>query len=252
VYAVGHTKLTPNGYLLAAVLACGPGALLSYRSAGVLWDLLASRQLKVDVTTHVSAQRGTRRIKAHRTRVLHPEDWTIKDGIPVTSVARTILDLAAVLSPERLLDVIDSAVRAELFDLHALERAIARTPYRRGIKKLKALLADYRGAPNLRSRFERRFRHRLRATGGLPEAVYNVDVAGYEADVHYPQFNLVIELDSRGYHLTPRAFESDAVRDAARLKQGIRTLRVTDKRFYKDPDAVIDDVLALTIRPPRA
>jgi very-short-patch-repair endonuclease len=252
VYAVGHTKLTPNGYFLAAVLAFGPRALLSHRSAGVLWDLLTSRQIKVDVTTHVSAQRTTKRIKAHRTRVLDPEDWTIVDGIPVTSVARTILDLAAILRPDALLDVIDSVVRAELFDLAALERAIQRTPNRRGVKKLQALLADYRGAPDLRSNFERRFRQRLRATPELPEALYNVDVAGYKADVYLPQFKLVIELDSRGYHLTPRAFESDAVRDAARLKKGIATLRVTDKRFDADPDAVIDDVLDLTIRRPRA
>jgi very-short-patch-repair endonuclease len=252
VYAVGHTKLTPNGYFLAAVLAFGPRALLSHRSAGVLWDLLSSRQIKVEVTTHVSAQRHAPRIKAHRTRKLDPEDVTIKDGIPITSVARTILDLAAILRPDGLLDVIDNAVRLELFDLAALERAMARTPRRRGVKKLEALLADYRGAPNLRSKFEKRFRARLRATRELPEARYDVMVAGHEADVYFPQFHLVIELDSRGYHLTPRAFENDALRDAARLKKGINTLRVTDKRYYSEPDAVIEDVLDLTIRRPRA
>jgi hypothetical protein len=252
VYAVGHTKLTRSGYFLAAVLAFGPRAVLSHRTAGVHWGIFASRQRKADVTTHVSAQRNTTRIKAHRTRVLHDEDWTIKDGIPVTSVARTILDLAAVLSPDRLLDVIDYAVRAELFDLYAFERAIARTPHRRGVRKLKALLTDYRGAPDLRSKFERRFRRRLRATPGLPEALYGEKIAGHLADVYFPQFNLVIELDSRGYHLTPRAFEADAVRDAKRLKEGIGTLRVTDTRFYSDPDGVIEDVLALTIRRPRA
>lgn len=252
VYAVGHTKLTRHGFFLAAVLAFGPWALLSHRSAGVLWDVVSSWQVKVDVTTHVAAQRGTPRIRAHRTRNLHPEDWTIKDGIPVTSVARTILDLAAILRPDRLLDVIDAAVRAEVFDLAALERAIARTPHRRGVKKLQALLADYRGAPNLRSKFEKRFRARLRATEELPEALYDVEVAGREADVYFPQFELVIELDSRSFHLTPRAFENDAVRDAARLKQDIDTLRVTDKRFYADPGGVIEDVLDLTVRRPRA
>jgi hypothetical protein len=252
VYAVGHTKLTRNGYFLAAVLASGPRAVLSHRTAGVHWGIFASRQVKADVTTHVSAQRTTRRIKAHRTRALHEEDWTIEDGIPVTSVARTMLDLAAILRPDRLLDVIDDAVRAEIFDLFALERAMTRTPYRRGVRKLKALLTDYRGAPDLRSKFERRFRRRLRATPGLPEALYGEKIAGHLADVYFPQFNLVIELDSRGYHLTPRAFEADAVRDAKRLKEGIGTLRVTDTRFYSDPDGVIEDVLALSIRRPRA
>ncbi len=252
VYAVGHTKLTRNGYFLAAVLAFGPRAVLSHRTAGVHWTILSSRQVKVDVTTHVSGQRHTRRIKAHRTRHLHEQDWTIKDGIPVTSVARTILDLAAILSPARLLDVIDDAVRAELFDLHALERAMARTPKRRGVKKLQAVLADYRGAPDLRSKFERHFRHRLRGTDGLPEPLYNVEVAGYRADVYFPDYKLVIELDSRHFHLTPRAFESDAVRDTARLKQKIGTLRITDERFYSEPDAVIGDVLALTVKQPRA
>jgi very-short-patch-repair endonuclease len=252
VYAVGHTKLTRSGYFLAAVLAFGPRAVLSHRSAGVHWDLLSSRQIKVDVTTHVSGQRHTRRIKAHRTRHLHEEDWTIKDGIPVTSVARTILDLAAVLSRDRLLDLIDDAVRAELFDLGALERAMTRTPKRRGVKKLQAVLADYRGAPDLRSKFERHFRHRLRAIEGLAEPLHNIEVAGYRADVYFPDYKLVIELDSRHFHLTPRAFESDAVRDTARLKQKIGTLRITDERFYSEPDAVIKDVLALTVKQPRA
>jgi very-short-patch-repair endonuclease len=252
VYAVGHTKLTRNGYFLAAVLAFGPRAVLSHRSAGVLWDLLTSRQIKADVTTHVSGQRHARRIKAHRTRHLHPEDVTIKDGIPVTSVARTILDLAAILGPDRLRDVIDDAVRRELFDLAALERAMARTPRRKGVPKLTAILADYRGAPDLRSKFEKRFRHRIRATTGLPEPLYNVQIAGYRADVYFPDYKLVIELDSRHFHLTPRAFEADAVRDTARLKQKIGTLRITDKRFYSEPDAVIEDVLALTIKQPRA
>jgi very-short-patch-repair endonuclease len=252
VYAVGHTKLTRSGYFLAAVLAFGPRAVLSHRTAAVHWGIFASRQRRADVTTSVSAQRNATRIKAHRTRVLHEEDWTIRDGIPVTSVARTILDLAAILSPDRLLDVIDDAVRAELFDLYAIERAIARTPYRRGVRRLKALLADYRGAPDLRSKFERRFRHRLRAIPGLPEALHNVDVAGYQADVYFPQFQLVIELDSRGFHFTPRGFENDPIRDAARQKQHIGTLRVTDKRFCEEPDAVIQDVLELTIKQPPA
>jgi very-short-patch-repair endonuclease len=79
-----------------------------------------------------------------------------------------------------------------------------------------------------------------------------VDVAGYQADVYFPQFQLVIELDSRGFHLTPRGFENDAIRDAARLKLQIGTLRVTDTRYYNDPDGVIEDVLDLTIRRPRA
>ena len=67
-----------------------------------------------------------------------------------------------------------------------------------------------------------------------------------------PDFDLVIELDSRHFHLTPRAFEADAVRDAERLKHKINTLRITDTRFYSEPDAVMEDVLALTIRRPRA
>ena len=85
-----------------------------------------------------------------------------------------------------------------------------------------------------------------------PEPLYNVQIAGYRADVYFPDYKLVIELDSRHFHLTPRAFESDAVRDTARLKQKIATLRITDKRFYSEPDAVIEDVLALTIKQPRA
>jgi hypothetical protein len=99
VYGVGHTRLTPAGHLMAAVLALGPGALLSHLSAASHLGLRRTNQAKVDVTTSVSGQRSTKLIRAHRTRVLHPDDWTIIDGIPVTSVARTHLDVAAILKP---------------------------------------------------------------------------------------------------------------------------------------------------------
>jgi very-short-patch-repair endonuclease len=251
VYAVGHTKLTPQGYLMAAVLALGPGAVLSHVSAASHHGLRRTNQAKVDVTTHVSGQRGTKRIRAHRTRVLHPDDWTIADGIPVTSVARTLLDLAAELTNEQLLDALDEAVRLEVFDLGAIDRAIQRTPHRKGVPTLSKLLTDYRGAPDLRSWLERRFRHMVRAAG-LPEPVYNATVAGYTVDAYFAGSGLVVELDSRRYHLTPRVFESDKVKDAALQRAGHPVLRITDKRMKQEPEAVLDDLVALNAMPPRA
>jgi predicted transcriptional regulator of viral defense system len=99
VYAVGYRKLTPKGHRMAAVLAYGPEAVLSHQTAAAQWDI-GYPSAKFHVTTPTS-RRSRPKIRAHRA-VLHPEDLTVKDGIPVTSVARTLLDLAATFSHERL------------------------------------------------------------------------------------------------------------------------------------------------------
>ncbi|MBV9810662.1 MAG: DUF559 domain-containing protein [Solirubrobacterales bacterium] len=241
VYSVGHRKLTPHGHRMAAVLAYGPEAVLSHQTAAALWGI-GQPSWKIHVTTPHS-KRSRRTVRAH-TAVLHPEDATIRDGIPVTSVARTILDLAGQLDHDRLTRVLEDADRAGLADLRALERAMARRPRARGTARLKAVLAGYRGPADTRSELERNFRT-LIARAGLPEPQYNVLVAGVLVDVFWPEWRLVVELDGRDYHIHNRAFERDRVRDATLQKADIRVLRVTRKRLDNEPAAVLADVLAL-------
>ncbi len=246
VYAVGHRKLTRQGHWMAAVLAYGPDATLSHRTASALWGFGAG-SYKIDVTTP-HGNRGRAQIRVHRA-VLHFEDVLVRDGIPVTSVARTILDLAAQLELGPLTQLIEDSDRRDLFDLKALDRAIARRPRAAGIGRLRAVLGAYRGTADTRSKLERAFRA-LIAGAGLPEPQFNVLVAGVLVDVWWPQWKLVVELDSEPYHATPSAFESDRIRDATLQKADIRVLRVTGERLDNAPRAVLGDVLALRRRPP--
>ncbi len=241
VYAVGHPKLTRQGHWMAAVLAYGPDAVLSHKTAAALWGIGQS-SWKIDVTTP-RCRRSRGAIRAHRTK-LHPEDRTIHDGMPVTSVARTILDLAAQLALDPLTRLIEESDRRQLFDLRALDRAVERRPRAAGVVRLKAVLATYRGTPDMRSKLERDFR-KLIAEAGLPEPQFNVLVCGLTVDVWWPQWKLVVELDGEPYHTRPRAFETDRIRDATLQKQDIRVLRVTGDRMDNEPADVLADVLAL-------
>lgn len=245
VYAVGYRKLTRHGHWMAAVLAYGPDAVLSHRSAAALWGIGQS-SYKIDVTTPHS-KRSRKGIRAHTSR-LHPEERTIRDGIPVTSVARTILDRAAQLEIVGLTRLVEEADRKQLFDLKALDRAIERRPRVPGVARLRAVLKAYRGTADTRSKLERAFR-RLIAGAGLPEPQFNVLVAGVLVDVWWPQWKLVVELDSELYHRNPSAFETDRIRDATLQKADIRVLRVTGDRLDHAPTEVLQDVLALRRRP---
>ncbi|MGO9496184.1 MAG: DUF559 domain-containing protein [Solirubrobacteraceae bacterium] len=241
VYAVGHRKLTRQGHRMAAVLAYGPDAVLSHRSAAAHWDL-GSGSYRIEVTTP-KERRSRQTIRVH-TATLHEEDRTTHDGIPITTVARTIHDLAARSSTDQLTYLIEAADRKDRLDLQALDRAIARRPPAPGTKRLKAVLATYRGPADTRSHLERGFR-KLIAKAGLPEPQFNVVVAGLTVDVYWPQWRLVVELDSGLYHDTPRGFETDRIRDAIVQKAGVRVLRVTDERFDHDANGVLADIIAL-------
>jgi predicted transcriptional regulator of viral defense system len=242
VYAVGYLKLTRQGHRMAAVLAYGPDAVLSHRSAAAHWDI-GPGFWKIEVTTPRSrrTRKGTRVHEA----TLHADDITTHDGIPITSVARTILDLASQLKHDPLTRLIENADRRELFDLRKLDRAITRRQRFAGIVRLSQVLAAYRGTADTRSSLERDFRA-LIAMAGLPEPQYNVLVEGLTVDVYWPDWKLVVELDTRPYHGSPRAFETDRIRDATLQKAGLRVLRITGDRLGADPTAVLDDILALS------
>jgi predicted transcriptional regulator of viral defense system len=242
VYAVGYATLTPKGHRMAAVVAYGPDAVLSHRSAAAHWDI-GPGFWKIEVTTP-NSRRSRKGTRVHQA-TLHPEDVTIHDGIPITSVARTILDLASQPNDDRLTRLIEDADRKQRFDLRALDRAIARRPNAAGVRRLKAALAAYRGPADTRSKLERDFRA-LIAKAGLPEPGYNVLVAGLTVDVYWPQWKLVVELDGEPYHTSPSAFETDRIRDAILQKAGLRVLRVTGKRLENEPAAVLADIVELS------
>ncbi len=244
VFAYGHRHLTASGHRLAAVLACGAGTVLSHLSAAALWELLPTAQTRIDVTVPGTSRRQRRGIHVHRTRELAPENVTVVDGIPVTTVTQTLCDLAAVVSRARFQKAVEQAQRAGLLDLLGLQRAVDRHPTRRGTAAVRAVLDGYTPAPLTRSDRERLFLELIRKAG-LPAPLVNHRVAGYEVDVYWPQWHLVVEIDGRAYHSDPGAFERDPVRDARLMLARCRVLRVTAKRLVRSPNGVIADIRAL-------
>jgi hypothetical protein len=195
VYAVGHPGLTPRGRELAAVFARGPAALLSHRSAARLWELLRSASARIEVTAPRTREPRSG-LTVHTSRVLAAEDRCVIDAIPVTSLARTIVDLAEVLTDPRLARAVHEAEVRKLFDLAAVERALERVPGRRGRPRLLRVLAAYRPEDHeLASKAERRFGAICREHG--PPQPRRIQIAGYEADFYWPEARLAARSTAR-------------------------------------------------------
>lgn len=233
VYAVGHTVLTRNGTLMAAVLACGEGAVLSHRSAAELWRI-GPRSTFIDAT--VGKRRRRPGIVVHRAPI-RPEERTMLHGIPVTTPARTIVDLADVLTRRGLERRIDEAEYLRL-DLTGLEPL----PGRRGAGTLARLLAEHSaGSTRTRSDLEETFL-KLCETHHLTRPETNEQVDGHEVDFLWRDARLVAEVDGAQAHRTRRAFEADRRRDAELTAAGYRVMRFTHRRLRREPEAVADQL----------
>jgi very-short-patch-repair endonuclease len=168
-----------------------------------------------------------------------------RDGFPVTSVARTLLDLAATETTDRLARVIEQAERLQLLELRALNALLARSRGRRGCGRLRGALADYLPeAKDTRTELERSFLQLCR-DAGLATPKVNVIVEGFEVDMAWPDERLVVELDSFEFHRTRAAFERDRVRDTALKLAGWDSVRVTYRRLEREPSAVVENLRAL-------
>jgi very-short-patch-repair endonuclease/predicted transcriptional regulator of viral defense system len=243
VYAVGHWALTPASRHLAAVLACGPGALLSHRSAGVRHRLLYSGGQGVEVTAPRSrAPRAG--LEMHRTRHIHPDDRAEQDGIPVTSVARTIVDLAAVLDDRRLTAVVNEAEVQRVFDLEQIEAAIERANGRAGPKRLKRVLANYTEPPGYSTNKAEALFMALCTRHDLPRP-QRIAVAGYELDFYWPDAPLAVEVDGRAIHGTRKAFEEDRKRDRVLGSHDIDVAHATWLDLTRAPEQLAADLHAM-------
>jgi hypothetical protein len=228
VYAVGHPEVSLHGRWRAAVLACGPGAALSHRDAGELDGFYSSRRRAIDVTAPGRSRHKSALITVHRPRTLHPDDVTTKDGIPVTTVARTLLDLAEVLKPHQLRRAWNESQRLELFDLKAIRATMARGVGRRGLKPLAALVSEQLDAPATKEQFQARFDDEVVRPFGLERPIYGAPLLGYEIDALYPRERLAIELDSFEFHGRSRAaHERDRVKQLDLQLAGYTVVRLT-------------------------
>jgi very-short-patch-repair endonuclease len=247
VYAVGHTKLTRRGRWRAAVLACGPGACLSHRDAAALHDIRQNSRRAIDVTAPGRSRHNRAGISIHRPRFLHPDDVTIGDGIPVTTLARTLLDLAEVVSPTHLRRAWDESQRLGLFDLNAVIATCARARGRRGLKHVKVLLAEEADVTHTKSEMQSLFDDMLRHNPQLKRPVQNATLHGREVDGLYEDEHIVIELDSYEFHgRTHRQHERDREKQLYLQKKGYNVVRLT-WRMLQDPAQVANDLTQLLL-----
>ncbi len=241
VYAVGAQPLVARGRWFAALLACRPRPALSHLSSAQAQDLARERgPVHVSVPGRPSARRLDG-VVIHRPRRLGPEDLVRIDGLPVTTVARTLLDLAETETRDRLRAVAEEAERLGRLDPVAVRACMERNPGRRGLRRLAELVDEWHPVGRANEGLERRFQLFL-AEYGLPEPRCNVLVAGLLVDFWWPDAGLVVELDSREFHSHWSAVERDHERDAKLTRLGIHTLRVTARRLCRDRDELAADI----------
>jgi putative AbiEi antitoxin of type IV toxin-antitoxin system/uncharacterized protein DUF559 len=249
VYAVGHPVLNAEGRWLAAVLACGPSAVLSHRSAAALWGIRKTARSAVEVT--VPGQAGRRRagIEVHRGGTLQPRDGTTVSGIPCTTVPRTLLDLGEVLGRRALERACDQAEVLRILDAGAVREVLAHADGRRGAPILRAVLDEHRFGQTLtRSELEERFLALCRGAG-VPQPRVNAWVelegGGVEVDFLWISHRLVAETDGHASHGTRRAFELDRARDRRLLLAGWRVVRFTWRQVTFAPAEVTSSLRKL-------
>jgi very-short-patch-repair endonuclease len=248
VYSVGHRLLTRKGRWMAAVLASGPDAVLSHWSAAALWAIRPNSRTVIDVTDAVKS-RSWDGIRRHH-KALPADEITVKDEIPMTTVPRTIFDLAAT----EPLDVVKALLReAEFRELHdrlSLWDLVERYPGRRGIRKVKAALEALKDEPidERKSRFEDRFAPFL-TRHHLPRARFNdwivVGDKRFQVDCLWPDQRQIVELDGWEGHKTRTAFREDRARDRRLRVAGYGVTRLTWNQLEDEPETIASDLRVL-------
>jgi hypothetical protein len=225
IYAVGRRELSPDGRWMAAVLACGDGAVLSHRSAAELWGVGYEQKGRVDVT--VPRPGGLKRpgIKIHRRPNLQARSVTRWRGIPVTDPVQTLIDVAPELTEMRLERCVNQADVHDLVDPETLRASLGAHRGELGVKKLATLL-DLHTFRLSDSDLEVLFRP-LALAAGLPLPLTKHMLLGFEADFLFPDLGLVVETDGLRYHRTPAQQARAAKRDQKHVAAGYRVLRFT-------------------------
>ena len=238
---------------MAAVLAFSPGAVLSHRAAAAHWGMVAFRGRLIDVTVRrrgSGRRRGT--LTVHRSPQLARQDMRMKDRIPITSPARTLLDYAEVATRRELERALDETERLRLCSQRQITAVIARCFGRQGGSRLKAVLHDHAaGTTATVNDFEELFLA-LCDVHGITRPEVNAKLGRYRPDFLWPEQKLIVETDGRQTHGTRAAFESDRARDAELVIAGYRVLRFTWRQLTRDPDWVARKLRAALASQPSA
>jgi hypothetical protein len=203
VYAVGRPRLDRNGERMAAVLASGETAVLSHRSAAALWGFWRARGSDIDVTS-AHSRCGRPGVRLHKCK-LETKEFTIHNGIPITTPARTIFDLAEIVEWPRLNRACEEADRLHLLQMRDLERVVERGWGRHALKPIRPIIVEGRHADTTRSPLEQRFLD-FCEEHAVPRPATNVKVLDREVDALWPEAKLIAELDSLGIPQPSRVF----------------------------------------------
>jgi very-short-patch-repair endonuclease len=252
VYAVGRPGLTGDGRRMAAVLAYGSGAVLSHRSAAGLWGLRPDNRSSVELTVPRRSARRRRGVDVHASGTLTRSDVTVEGGIPVTTVARTLVDLGDVAERRTVELAVEQAEVLRLFDLGAIGDALGRASAGRGARVLSSVLEELGGPTLTASDLEEAFLEIVR-DAGLPDPAVNAPMTladGTQAriDFLWRDRRLAVETDSHAFHRTRQSRERDARRDQLLRLAGYDPLRFTDRQVAYDADWVKSTLLALASR----
>jgi very-short-patch-repair endonuclease len=251
VFSVGHRVIPREGRWMAAILASGPGAVLSHWSAAHLWMIRPNSRSRIDVTV-AHRSRSSKPIRRHISDV--PDDErTVAEGIPVTTVPRTILDLAATEDSDTVEDLLRESERLRLTDRLSLPDLLERYRGKRGTRKVQAALDRIREEPvgHWRSKLEERFAPFLR-WHRLPLPRFNdwIFLGGrrYKVDCHWPNLHQIVELDGWETHSTRTAFREDRARDRRLTAAGYSIAHITWNQLDDEPDEVASDLRSLLLR----
>lgn len=238
VFLVAHRAPATWAREMADVLACGPGAVLSHRSAARVHGFLSYPATGVVwVTTTAARGAGTPAVRVVRTRVLEPQDVHFEGWLPLTSPARTLLDLAGLEDDETLEEAVAAAQVHRLVREEDLREQLARSNGRRGAKALRRLLDRLAPPAATRSKAERLL-VRLVRRAGLPEPLVNAKIGRWYPDVYWPEHRVVAEFDSIGFHQDIGAFRRDREKSNDLQLMGIVVLRFTWHELTRTPAAL--------------
>lgn len=245
VYAVGRPDLSRHGRWLAAALSCGPEAVLSHTSAGALWRITSLEDTVVEVSVPLNVHRRRPALRIYRC-TLPESERTASEGVPVTTVHRTLLDLAQTLPRDRLEAAINAADKYDLADPDSLRAALDAYAWRPGVVALRAVL-DRRTFTLTDSQLERRFLPIARRAG-LPPPETGGLLNGFKVDFYWPDLGLVVETDGLRYHRTPAQQSRDRLRDQAHTAAGLTPLRFTHAQVRYEPRYVVATLSAVARR----
>lgn len=236
VYAVGWPQLTQRRQWMAAVLACGEGAALSHRSAAALWGIGEARGSRIDVSVRRRSELERPGLRVRARAKLDAARIVAKDGIPVTEVVQTLVDLATELPPRRVERTINEADKHDLIDPETLRSRLGSYAGEPGVKPLRTLL-DKRTFRLSDSDLEVLF-HPISADAGLPFPLSKQVVNGWEVDFYWPDLGMVVETDGLRYHRTASTQTRDIRRDRAHALAGMTPLRFTHYEVKYEPTQV--------------